>query len=179
MHEYSNELTRLKDLKDWKISDTDPDIRGWSVVDRNDDKIGEVDDLLVDTKAGKAPFAIVSYGEVLGMGGDSTLVPIERMQVDTDRKRLLYKGSKDDIENGPMYKKDTRDYNQFYDYWSGDKVRAREREREEAELVEGRKGGEVVDEAEMERRRKARSETTEGQTIEVPFEVIIRPKTNQ
>lgn len=136
--------------------------------------MGIVEDLLVDTNAGRAPFAIVNYGDVLGITGDATLVPINRIQLDTTNRKLTYKGFANDIKNGPNYKKDISDYSPFYNYWSG----AETREREERELVEGRKGGEAISDEEVERRRRTEAGPSEGQ-VEIPFEIIIRRKTNQ
>lgn len=41
-------LTRLGDLPDYKVADSDPDVRGWQVR-LGDREIGEVHDLVVDT----------------------------------------------------------------------------------------------------------------------------------
>jgi hypothetical protein len=45
------QIAPLKELKDYKVASDDPDVRGWKVLGRDNRKIGEVHDLLVDTAA--------------------------------------------------------------------------------------------------------------------------------
>lgn len=40
----------------YKVAEGDPDVRGWDVMDRDGGRIGEVDDLLVDTEALKVRY---------------------------------------------------------------------------------------------------------------------------
>lgn len=40
----------------YKVAEGDPDVRGWDVMDRDGNRIGEVDDLLVDTTALKVRY---------------------------------------------------------------------------------------------------------------------------
>lgn len=40
----------------YKVAEGDPDVRGWDVMDRDGSRIGEVDDLLVDTEALKVRY---------------------------------------------------------------------------------------------------------------------------
>ncbi|HEX6259119.1 MAG TPA: PRC-barrel domain-containing protein [Woeseiaceae bacterium] len=56
----------LKDAPDFEVADHDPDVRGWEVKDANGARIGEVDQLLVDTDARKVRY--------LDVGVDSDLL---------------------------------------------------------------------------------------------------------
>lgn len=40
----------------YKVAEGDPDVRGWDVMDRDGHRIGEVDDLLIDTEAMKVRY---------------------------------------------------------------------------------------------------------------------------
>jgi PRC-barrel domain protein len=51
MEPAASHIAPLKDLKDYKVAKDDPDVRGWTVTGRDGRKIGEVNDLLVDTVA--------------------------------------------------------------------------------------------------------------------------------
>lgn len=49
-------LSSLSDLRDFKVADGDPDVRGWDVFTGEGRRIGEVHDLLVDTAATKVRY---------------------------------------------------------------------------------------------------------------------------
>lgn len=49
-------VTPLSKLHNFRISEGDPDVRGWEVLGADGRKIGEVDDLLVDTEALKVRY---------------------------------------------------------------------------------------------------------------------------
>ncbi len=53
-------VTPLRTLHNYRIAESDPDVRGWDVLAADGRKIGEVDDLLVDTRALKARYLEVT-----------------------------------------------------------------------------------------------------------------------
>lgn len=63
--------TPLSRLQNYRISEGDPDVRGWEVLGADGRKIGEVDDLLVDTEALRVRYLNVNldsglFGEEAG-----------------------------------------------------------------------------------------------------------------
>ena len=52
----AGQLVHFDDLDDFKIAEGEPDIRGWDVRGTDGEKIGEVEDLLVDTAAMKVRY---------------------------------------------------------------------------------------------------------------------------
>lgn len=56
-------LYNLNELKDYKIDHHDPDIRGWSVKDRDNRVVGKVDNLLVNKEAGKVVYVDVEVDQ--------------------------------------------------------------------------------------------------------------------
>lgn len=50
------QYARMSELGDYRVSDEDPDPRGWSVVGRDGATIGRVEDLIVDTAAMKVRY---------------------------------------------------------------------------------------------------------------------------
>ncbi|MBA2668476.1 MAG: PRC-barrel domain-containing protein [Trueperaceae bacterium] len=53
------------------------DVRGHSVLDRNDEEIGTVEDLLVDDHERKVRFLEVSSGGFLGIGAKTFHIPVD------------------------------------------------------------------------------------------------------
>lgn len=56
-------LYYLTELKDYKVSSKDPDIRGWEVKDLDNRIIGKVDNLLVNKELGKVLYVDVEVDE--------------------------------------------------------------------------------------------------------------------
>jgi sporulation protein YlmC with PRC-barrel domain len=56
-------LHRLSELEDWHVSDRDEDIRGREIYARGGDRLGKVEDMLVDTDAELVRTIILDNGE--------------------------------------------------------------------------------------------------------------------
>lgn len=65
----STPLVPLGELPRYRIAAGDPDVRGWEVLGSDDRKIGEVDDLLVDTERLRARYLDVSLDPGLSEEG--------------------------------------------------------------------------------------------------------------
>lgn len=79
-------LFKLRDLNDYKVSDDDPDVRGWQVVDRDNQKVGEVAELIVNPAQRR-----VKYLEVAAVNSLSSqraerhmLIPIGMAVIDEE-----------------------------------------------------------------------------------------------
>ena len=59
------------------LENLDVDLSGRTVYDRLGEEIGSVEDLLVDTVRLHAPFALVSWGGLMGLGKQQRLIPME------------------------------------------------------------------------------------------------------
>ncbi len=71
-------VTPLSRLHNYRISEGDPDVRGWDVFGADGQRIGTVDDLLVDTEALNVRYLDVNLdpsllGEETGTGGTARL----------------------------------------------------------------------------------------------------------
>jgi hypothetical protein len=83
----------LDDLDDFRVAGDDPDPRGWEVVAADGGRIGEVDDLLVDTGAMKVRYLDVGVGDGVGTEPDRhVLVPIGYARLDRDHDRVIVSG---------------------------------------------------------------------------------------
>src|SRR5689334_363896 len=78
-------LVGLSTLGSWKVSDGEPDIRGWDVKTVSGRQLGSVHDLLVDPDAGEVVLVDVDLP-----GTDRhTFVPIRVVQIDRARRLVL------------------------------------------------------------------------------------------
>ena len=78
-------LLPLRSLGSWKVSDGEPDIRGWDITTVNNRQLGTVEDLLVDTDAGE----VVLIDVDLPGSQRHTFVPIRVVQIDRERRVVL------------------------------------------------------------------------------------------
>src|ERR1700760_4693584 len=78
-------LTALSSLESWKVSDGDPDIRGWEVRTVSGRQLGSVADLLIDADAGE----VVLLDVDLPASDRHTFVPIRVAQLDRGRRVVL------------------------------------------------------------------------------------------
>ncbi|HEV3052599.1 MAG TPA: PRC-barrel domain-containing protein [Longimicrobium sp.] len=88
----ANDMDRvvpLSQLDDFKVADGEPDVRGWEVLASDGRKVGEVDELLVDTAAMKVRYLDVDV-ETAGGGHDRhVLIPIGYARVDDARDCVM------------------------------------------------------------------------------------------
>ena len=77
-------------------------IVGSPVVNDANEKIGEVDDLLVEP-SDKVLFAVLSVGGFLGMGERLVVVPFSSLQI-SGNKVMLPGGTKDTLNALPEFK---------------------------------------------------------------------------
>ncbi len=90
----ANEQERIKpldDLEDYEVAEGEPDVRGWDVRSADGDKVGEVDQLLVDTTAMKVRYLDVDLeNEVIETEEDRhALIPIGFARLDEDNEQVF------------------------------------------------------------------------------------------
>ncbi len=86
-------LLRLSDA-DYEVAPGEPDVRGWDVCLANDQKIGDVDDLIIDPTAGKVRYLDVDLdSSALQLERSRhVLVPIAGAQLDTEEEEVVLAG---------------------------------------------------------------------------------------
>jgi sporulation protein YlmC with PRC-barrel domain len=79
-------LARLRDLEGYAVVSDDPDPRGWDVMTRDGQRVGLVDDLIVDREAEQARYLEVHLEQ--GTEHRHVLVPTDAVHIgDEDRER--------------------------------------------------------------------------------------------
>jgi sporulation protein YlmC with PRC-barrel domain len=78
-------------------------INGAAVFNRNKDKIGTVDDLIVAPNDRKSAYAILSVGGFLGMGKHLVAVPFDSLQI-SSKQVILPDATKESLLALPEFK---------------------------------------------------------------------------
>ena len=101
---------RLQELdrSDFQIVDKEPDIRGWDVKNDNGQKIGEVEELIVDAPEKKVRYMVVDLDDnKLKLEHRKVLIPIGLAELDRDRDDVLIPNISPEQYNAlPVYDKD-------------------------------------------------------------------------
>ncbi len=109
-------------LRDANLTVADPseDVRGFEVIDRHGEKIGDVDDLLLDLDEKRVRFLRVAHGGFLGIGEEHFLVPVDAVtQIRADRVHI--DRERGGIGDAPGYSPELAEqpdyYGDVYGYW--------------------------------------------------------------
>ena len=89
---------------------SDKDLEGTTVYGANDEKIGSINDVVIDQKSKKVEAVIVDVGGFLGMGAKSVAVGMDKLQfmADKDGNKYLYTPfTKDQLKAQAEFDKDT------------------------------------------------------------------------
>ena len=88
--EGTDRVVPLRQLDDFKVAEGDPDVRGWEVVSSDGRKIGDVEELLVDTGAMKVRYLDVEVERgLVAQDGGHLLVPIGYARLERDHDRMI------------------------------------------------------------------------------------------
>jgi hypothetical protein len=99
-------------------------VEGTAVYDPKGDKLGTIDDLVIDKVSGKTLYAIMSFGGFLGMGEKQHPLPWATLKYDTRLEGYVVDLDKDRLQNAPSYERGadvdwTPDYGrQVNQYWN-------------------------------------------------------------
>jgi uncharacterized protein (TIGR02271 family) len=105
-HESRRNVVPLDDLDDFEVADNSPDVRGWDVVASDGRRIGEVEELLVDTSAMKVRYLDIELDKELRRSDDDrrVLVPVGHARLDDkDDRVLVERMSVDQFRTLPSY----------------------------------------------------------------------------
>jgi osmotically-inducible protein OsmY len=81
------------------------EIIGMEVRNNENEKLGKVEDLIVNLGSGHVGYAILSMGGVLGIGDKLVLVPVNEFAYALSEKKLILNTSKDVLKNAPRFEK--------------------------------------------------------------------------
>ena len=79
---------------------------GNQVVNRQDQPLGDIEDIMLDVTQGRIAYAVLSSGGVLGLGAKLFAVPWGALTLDADRKCFILDASKESLEKAPGFDND-------------------------------------------------------------------------
>jgi hypothetical protein len=105
-------------------------VDGTTVYNTRGEKLGNVDDIMLDKVSGRAIYAVMSFGGFLGMGESQHPLPWSQLKFDTGMGGYVVNLDKKKLEGAPNYDRGaplewTSDYgrkvDKYYDtpsYWA-------------------------------------------------------------
>ena len=98
-------------------------VEGTAVYNRDGERLGSIQNFMVDKVSGNAQYAVLSFGGFLGLGQDYYPLPWSMLTYDTDKGGYVVDLDKSQLENAPRYSggeepKYDSDYGRsVYDYY--------------------------------------------------------------
>ncbi|MBO9574691.1 MAG: PRC-barrel domain-containing protein [Sphingobium sp.] len=98
-------------------------VEGTAVYNRAGEKLGTIQNFMVDKRSGKAEYAVLEFGGFLGMGTSYYPLPWEKLTYSTAQGGYVVDIDKDLLEKAPRYERDTPPPfddaygRQVYGYW--------------------------------------------------------------
>ena len=82
-------------------------VEGTTVYNRAGEKLGSIDDIMIDKVSGRAIYAVMSFGGFLGMGEMFHPLPWATLKYDANRGGYVVDLDKKLLEGAPNYDRDS------------------------------------------------------------------------
>ena len=79
---------------------------GDGVVNGDDDKLGDIKEIMLDMHTGQVAYAVLAFGGFLGMGEKLCAVPWQALHLDTTNHRFVLDVEKERLKQAPGFDKD-------------------------------------------------------------------------
>jgi sporulation protein YlmC with PRC-barrel domain len=90
-------------------------VEGTSVYNMAGDKLGSIDNLMIDKVSGQVRYAVLEFGGFLGIGTDRYPLPWSTLKYDTVKDGYVVPLDKSQLEKAPRYNEsDVPAYNDDY-----------------------------------------------------------------
>ncbi len=78
-------------------------VEGTNVYNANGDKLGSIDDLMIDKNSGQVRYAVMEFGGFLGMGTDRYPIPWSMLKYNVSQEGYVVPLDKAKLEGAPKY----------------------------------------------------------------------------
>jgi sporulation protein YlmC with PRC-barrel domain len=98
-------------------------VAGTAVYNTSADKLGSIDDVIIDKRSGQVRYAALEFGGFLGMGTDRYPIPWSMLKYDTRLEGYVVPIQKEQLDKAPRYAEaNTPEYTdeygrKVYDYY--------------------------------------------------------------
>ena len=79
-------------------------VEGTTVYNRQGEKLGSVENFMVDKRSGKAEYAVLSFGGLFGLGQDHYPLPWDMLAYDTGKGGYVVDLDKAVLDKAPRYR---------------------------------------------------------------------------
>jgi hypothetical protein len=83
-------------------------IIGEAVVNRQNENLGEIHELVIDAREGRLAYAVLSFGGFMGMGKKLFALPWEAFEFASTENKLILNVDKEKLKAAPGFDKDTK-----------------------------------------------------------------------
>jgi sporulation protein YlmC with PRC-barrel domain len=81
-------------------------LTGESVISPAGDELGKIEAIMLDVRAGRIAYAVLSFGGFLGVGEKLFAIPWSALTLDTRARNFMLDVSKEKLERAPGFDKD-------------------------------------------------------------------------
>jgi sporulation protein YlmC with PRC-barrel domain len=81
-------------------------LEGDRVVDRSNEELGTIQDIMVDVQRGCVAYAVMSCGGFLGVGDKLFPIPWNALTLDSERKCFVLDADRERFQDAPGFDKD-------------------------------------------------------------------------
>jgi sporulation protein YlmC with PRC-barrel domain len=78
---------------------------GDKVVNRVGEKLGQIEELMLDVEKGRVAYAVLSFGGFLGMGDKHFAIPFEALKLDADHDSFILDVDQEKLKMAPGFEK--------------------------------------------------------------------------
>lgn len=79
---------------------------GTEVQNRQGEKLGKLEEIMIDIYSGRVAYAVLSFGGILGVGNKLFAIPWQSLDVDTENQKIVMDAHKELLERAPGFDKD-------------------------------------------------------------------------
>lgn len=80
-------------------------LTGDNIENPEREKLGKLEDIMIDLQSGKIAYAVLSFGGFLGMGEKLFALPWNKLHVDQERKCVILNATKEQLKDMPGFDK--------------------------------------------------------------------------
>ncbi len=78
-------------------------VQGTTVYDLAGEKLGSLEDVMLDKQSGRIAYAVLSFGGILGIGGQYHPLPWEKLSYDPEQGGYVVDVDRETLEGSPSF----------------------------------------------------------------------------